>query len=57
MLPVRNCRTVGKQHMVRNDATPRIEVDPELYRVTLDGVPATIEPARTLPLNQLFYLA
>ena len=57
VLPVRHCRTVGKQHMVRNDATPLIEVDPETYRVTLDGVPATIEPARTLPLNQLFYLA
>ena len=57
ILPVRHCRTVGKQHMVRNDATPRIEVDPETYRVTLDGVPATIEPARTLPLNHLFYLA
>jgi urease subunit alpha len=57
VLPVRHCRTVGKQHMVRNDAVPVIEVDPETYRVTLDGVPATIEPARTLPLNHLFYLA
>ncbi|WP_329570778.1 urease subunit alpha [Kitasatospora sp. NBC_01266] len=57
VLPVRSCRTVGKQHMVRNDATPRIEVDPETYRVTLDGVPATIAPAETLPLNHLFYLA
>ncbi len=57
VLPVRHCRTVGKQHMVRNDATPVIEVDPETYRVTLDGEPATIEPARTLPLNHLFYLA
>ena len=57
VLPVRHCRTVGKQHMVRNDATPVIEVDPETHRVTLDGEPATIEPARTLPLNHLFYLA
>ena len=57
VLPVRHCRTVGKQHMVRNSATPVIEVDPETYRVTLDGEPATIEPARTLPLNHLFYLA
>ncbi|GAA2117065.1 urease subunit alpha [Kitasatospora saccharophila] len=57
VLPVRRCRSVGKQHMVRNDALPRIEVDPETYRVTLDGEPATIEPARSLPLNHLFYLA
>ncbi|WAL75952.1 urease subunit alpha [Kitasatospora sp. YST-16] len=57
VLPVRRCRSVGKQHMVRNDALPRIEVDPETYKVTLDGEPATIEPARELPLNHLFYLA
>ena len=57
VLPVRDCRTVGKQHMVRNDALPKIQVDPETYQVTLDGEPATIEPARTLPLNHLFYLA
>ncbi|RAG86155.1 urease subunit alpha [Streptacidiphilus pinicola] len=57
VLPVRDCRTVGKQHMVRNDALPKIQVDPETYQVTLDGEPATIEPARELPLNHLFYLA
>ncbi|MFD4657685.1 urease subunit alpha [Kitasatospora sp. NPDC058444] len=57
VLPVRRCRSVGKQHMVRNDALPKIAVDPETYRVTLDGEPATIEPARELPLNHLFYLA
>ncbi|WP_327065573.1 urease subunit alpha [Kitasatospora sp. NBC_01250] len=57
VLAVRHCRTVGKQHMVRNSATPRIVVDPDTYQVTLDGVPATIAPAETLPLNQLFYLA
>jgi urease subunit alpha len=42
--------------MVRNDALPRIEVDPETYKVTVDGEPATIEPAERLPLNQLFYI-
>ncbi len=42
--------------MVRNDATPVIEVDPETYLVTVDGVPAHIEPAQSLPLTQLFYL-
>ncbi|MBT2448688.1 urease subunit alpha [Streptomyces sp. ISL-43] len=57
VLPVRHCRTVGKQHMVRNDALPEITVDPETYKVSLDGKPATIEPARELPLNHLFYLA
>jgi urease subunit alpha len=56
-LPVRHCRSVAKQDMVRNSATPEIRVDPDTYRVTLDGEVATIEPARALPLTQLFYLA
>lgn len=56
VLPVRHCRSVSKQDMVRNSETPRIAVDPDTYQVTLDGEPATIEPARTLPLTQLFYL-
>jgi urease subunit alpha len=42
--------------MVRNDALPTIEVDPETYRVTVDGEVATIEPAHTVPLGQLYYL-
>jgi urease subunit alpha len=54
---VRHCRSVAKQDMVRNSATPEVRVDPDTYRVTLDGEVATIEPARALPLTQLFYLA
>ncbi len=56
VLPVRRTRALGKHNMVRNDALPRIEVDPETYRVTLDGEVATIAPATELPLNQLFFL-
>ncbi|MFV0318897.1 MAG: urease subunit alpha [Microbacterium sp.] len=55
-LPVRRSRTVGKKDMVRNDATPDIQVDPETYKVTVDGEPAHIEPAESLPLTQLFYM-
>ncbi|WP_053914316.1 urease subunit alpha [Streptomyces sp. TP-A0875] len=57
VLPVLKTRTIGKHNMVRNDVLPRIEVDPETYRVTVDGEVVTIEPARKLPLNQLFFLA
>ncbi|MEV0323121.1 urease subunit alpha [Streptomyces sp. NPDC050658] len=57
VLPVRNCRSVGKQHMVLNDRVPKVEVDPETYKVKIDGEVATIEPAHALPLTQLFYLA
>jgi len=57
VLPVRRCRGIGKEHMVRNDRTPVIDVDPETYKVTFDGQPAHIEPARSLPMSQLFFLA
>lgn len=53
---VRNCRSIGKQHMIRNQALPRIMVDPETFRVTVDGEPVTIEPARELPLTRLFFM-
>jgi urease alpha subunit len=54
--PVRGCRDVGKADMVRNDATPRIEVDPETYVVRLDGEVATVPPAETLPMAQLWFI-
>lgn len=53
---VRNCRNIGKKDMRLNDATPSIEVDPETYKVTVDGEIATCEPARKLPLTQLYNL-
>ncbi len=54
--PVRDCRSVSKADMVRNDATPVIEVDPETYEVRLDGELATVPPAETLPMSQLYFL-
>ncbi|MFI0423589.1 urease subunit alpha [Spongiactinospora sp. 9N601] len=53
---VRHTRSVDKRHMLRNSALPKITVDPETYKVTVDGEHATIEPAAELPLNHLFYL-
>jgi urease subunit alpha len=55
--PVRNCRTVGKAQMVRNDATPEISVDPETYQVTVDGRPATVPAADEVSMAQLYYIA
>jgi len=54
--PVRNCRNIGKKDMVLNDATPRIEVDPETYRVTVDGEPCACEPAAVLPMAQRYFM-
>jgi urease alpha subunit len=56
IVPVRNCRNIGKANMVRNAATPRIEVDPETYEVHADGELLTCEPASVLPLAQRYFL-
>jgi urease subunit alpha len=56
LAPVRNCRTIGKRDMKHNAATPRIEVDPETYRVLADGVHLTCAPAQRLPLAQRYFL-
>lgn len=55
--PVRNVRSLKKEDMVRNTATPRIEVDPETFQVTVDGKLAYVEPAKWLPLGQLYWFS
>jgi urease subunit alpha len=54
--PVRNCRSVSKADMVRNAATPIIEVDSETYAVRADGELLVCEPAASLPLTQRYFL-
>jgi urease subunit alpha len=54
--PVRRCRGLGKRDMVHNDALPSIRVDPETYEVRADGVLLRCEPAKVLPLAQLYNL-
>ncbi len=54
--PVKGCRTVTKAEMVRNSATPVIEVDPETYAVRADGELLVCEPAQVLPLAQRYFL-
>jgi urease subunit alpha len=54
--PVRQTRSLSKRQMVRNDRTPKIDVDPETYHVRVDGEPATVPPAEKLGLAQLYFL-
>ena len=54
--PVRGCRSLTKLDMKLNDATPKIEVDPETYVVTADGEVLSCEPAERLPLTQKYFL-
>ena len=56
VVPVRNCRNIGKADMKFNDLAPEIEVDPETYEVKADGVKLESKPAETLPLTQLYSL-
>jgi len=53
---VRGCRSVTKKHLKWNDATPKIEVDPESYEVRADGELLVCEPAKILPLAQRYNL-
>jgi urease subunit alpha len=47
---------ISKASMVHNSATPKIEVDPETYRVTADGALLVCEPAEELPMAQRYFL-
>ncbi len=56
LLPARGTRKLTKRHMMHNDACPEIRVNPQTFAVTVDGVPATCEPAKVLPLAQRYML-
>ena len=53
---VANTRRIGKADMKLNEATPRMEVDPETYEVRADGELLTCEPAEVLPMAQRYFL-
>ena len=56
LVPVAGTRTVSKASMIHNNATPKVEVDPETYEVRVDGQIITCEPASVLPLAQRYFL-
>ncbi|MGN6504881.1 MAG: urease subunit alpha [Tepidisphaeraceae bacterium] len=56
LVPIRNCRAIGKKDMKLNDATPVMSVDPETYEVKADGEVLTCAPAERLPLAQRYSL-
>jgi urease subunit alpha len=53
---VSHCVELRKSDMIHNDATPRIDVDPETYEVRADGELLTCEPAEVLPMAQRYFL-
>jgi urease subunit alpha len=54
--PVSGIRTLTKADLKHNNATPDIEVDPETYKVTVDGEDVTCEPSDVLPMAQRYFL-
>ncbi|WP_120523034.1 urease subunit alpha [Arthrobacter celericrescens] len=54
--PVSGIRSLSKADLKFNDATPDIAVDPETYRVTVDGEDVTCEPVTELPMAQRYFL-
>ncbi len=57
VLPVSNTRGgIGKSAMVLNDATPKIDVNPETYEVRANGKVLTCEPAEVLAMAQRYFM-
>ena len=55
-LAPRGMRRLTKSDLLWNDALPEIRVDPETYRVEVDGELCTCEPMERVPLGQLYVL-
>jgi urease subunit alpha len=55
--PVERTRTITKRDLVRNNALPVIEVDPETFVVKADGVHATVPAAKSVSLNRLYFFS
>jgi urease subunit alpha len=56
-VPVTNTRGgISKASMMLNNATPKIEVDPETYEVRADGELLTCAPAERLAMAQRYFL-
>ncbi|MGI0060845.1 MAG: urease subunit alpha [Nitrosotalea sp.] len=56
LLPVKNCRKISKKNMLYNNLLPKIEIDPETYKVFVDGKLATTEPSKKLAMARLYHL-
>jgi urease subunit alpha len=55
LCPVHRTRQLGKYHMVRNGGMPDIQVNSETFEVMVDGHRATVPPAKSFPLGQLYW--
>jgi urease subunit alpha len=56
LVPTRNTRQLTKADMAHNDLLPEVSVDPETYRVEVDGELCTCEPLERVPLGAVYVL-
>jgi urease subunit alpha len=56
LVAVKGIRTIRKKDMIHNGLTPKLEVDPQTYKVRVDGEAITCEPADVLPMAQRYFL-
>jgi len=54
--PVKGIRQLSKKDMKLNGETPKIDVDPQTYAVSVDGELITCEPVDVLPMAQRYFL-
>ncbi|BCB74238.1 urease subunit alpha [Phytohabitans flavus] len=54
--PVAGVRGRGKANLPLNDATPRIEVEPDTFTVRIDGEVVEPQPVSELPMAQRYFL-
>jgi urease subunit alpha len=54
--PVTGIRNLSKADLKYNGETPDIAVDPESYKVSVDGVEITSQPSDVLPMAQRYFL-
>lgn len=56
LLPVKNTRNISKKDMKLNDVEAPIEVDPDTYKVTIQGKLIYSKPLDVVPMTQLYNL-
>jgi urease subunit alpha len=56
VIAVKGTRKLHKSDMIHNDYLPKIDVDPQTYRVVADGEHLVCEPAKVLPMAQRYFL-
>ena len=57
VMPVKGTRYIAKKDMVRNGYLPKLEVNPETFAVTVDGVHLTVKALKSISLNQLYFFS